>query len=127
MSRKVNLHRLPQHSVFLPYARKNHAQTSSPHYTSQQSNINRLPLGIHLHILNLINIVFPNARLHKLGIAGEKAINILQLKTFGLGKEEIHQRDPGGVQHGEDDVGAPANIVDCDWRDLYDQVVEDPI
>ena len=41
----------------------------------------------------------------------EEQGDILQLQSLGLGIEKVHHRNEDGIQHGENDEGAPADIV----------------
>lgn len=55
-------------------------------------------------------------------LAREELIDILQLKTLGLGEEEVNDWYPGRVKNSEDNVCPPADIVDGRWCDLDDDL-----
>lgn len=57
-------------------------------------------------------------------LAGEEAIDILKLKTLGLGEEEEDDRHPGGVEDGENYIRLPANAVNCDRRNLNNHLIQ---
>lgn len=44
--------------------------------------------------------------------ATKKLVNVFQLQALGLREEQEDERNPEGVQHSENDVCSPANVVD---------------
>jgi hypothetical protein len=55
-------------------------------------------------------------------LAREQAINIFQLKTLGLREEQEDDWYPEGIEHGEDDVCAPSDVIDSGRCDLHDNL-----
>ena len=50
-----------------------------------------------------------------------------QYRTFGFGEEKVDYGDPERIQYGKNDIGFPAYIANCWRRDLYNQIVANPI
>ena len=57
----------------------------------------------------------------------ENNIDFLETPPPGLGVPEVDDWQEGGVEEGEEEVGAPVDVVDEDGRDHHDQEVEEPV
>ena len=60
-------------------------------------------------------------------VFGEQTIHVLKFQTLRLREEEIYNGDPARVENCEDNIRFVADVGECDGRDLYDHVVEDPV
>jgi hypothetical protein len=67
-----------------------------------------------LHTIKLLDALLITSLLQQIDSADltrEEAVNIFQLKTLGLREKEVDDWHPQRVEHREDDVGAPSDVV----------------
>lgn len=58
----------------------------------------------------------------KRAVTREEAVHILELEALGLGEEDVDNGNKSGVEHGKDNVRAPANVGNGNGRDLDNEL-----
>jgi len=60
-------------------------------------------------------------------VGSEELVDLLEVPALGLGKHEVDDRDPAGVEDGKDDVGLPLDVLKGRGGELDNGEVEDPV